>query len=478
MIVYMPQFKYIPTKIFQTLILSFLSMSLIAQTTSPSDTSYFVPWDDNYNLLLAVDKADTLSIKLLLDRGASVNTTTIDGVTPLMYAAESGNLNIVKLLVDRGSDINKKPFIGASALIMAAKKNYYEIAEYLVSKKANLNIRDDEGVTAVHYAAAFNNFDVMDMLIFYGADMELADYKGNTPLISTAYNNSVEAADLLLQNGALIDTVDIYGFSALMTAIQRGNMEMAYLLIDKGANIHAVNEGGYSALAFAVTAKDADLTETLINMGANVNQKTKSGYSILEIARLTNDDEVIELLQSNDAKSNLNAHFNTFSLGPYLDFNFTDYMNGIQGSILDSRYGIGLNGGFGFRPIANRVLFKESDTLSYQFWERRYYLYAGVDKKFDFLRNNDVATGPYLGVNEYFTFGGYKGSEKNPPIKLITSPSAGWYFSNNYFRAWIGYQYLDYKTPEIKPGRIILGISVNISLIKRGLTNKKIDWLE
>jgi len=470
--------KNIQIKTFQFFFLIFFSVSLLAQTTWSSDTSYFVPWDDNYNLLIAVDKGDSSSIKLLLRRGANVNSSTVEGVTTLMFASDNGNLNIVKLLVENGADINLKPFNGTTALIVSSKKNYYDIAEYLVGKKADLNIRDTDGVTAVHYAAAYNNYDVMDMLIFYGADMEIPDNNGNTPLISAAYNNSLEAADLLLQNGALIEAVDNDGFTALLTAIQKGNMDIAYFLIDKGANIHSINTGGYSALAFAVTAKDLELTETLINMGADVNQKTIAGYSILEFARLVDDDEIIDMLQINEAKINLKPHFNTLAFGPYFDFNFTDYMNGLQVGVLDSRYGIEFNGGFGFRPVANRVLYEASDTLTFQYWERRYYFYTGMDKKFDFLRNNIVAMGPYLGISEFFTFGGFRGSDNNPPKKFITSPSIGWYYSKNYFSTWIGYQYLDYKTPEIKPGRINIGINLNLSLVKKRLSNKKIGWLE
>jgi uncharacterized protein len=470
--------KRIRHLILQTLFLVLVSPGITGQINSGRDTSYFVPWDDNYNLILAVDKEDTISIKLLLDRGANVNSTTVEGVTPLMYACESGNLDIVKLLVERGADLNKIPYTGPSALIAATKKNFYEIAEYLVGKKANLNIRDDEGITAVNYAAAFNNYDVMDMLIFYGADMNLPDSKGNTPLISAAYNNSIEAADLLLQNGALPDSTDRNGFTALMVAIQRGNTDMAYLLIDKGADIHAINKGGFTALTFAVIAIDQDLAENLINMGANVNQKTLSGYSILEYAKISGDDEIIELLKSNDAKISLNPHFDILSIGPYLDFNLTDFMNGLTISLPDSRYGIGINGGFGFRPLANRILVKESESISFQYWERRYYFYLGLDKKFDFIKSPDVSSGPYLGFNEHLTFGGYRGSDNHPQTKLITAPLAGWYYSNKIFTTWIGYQYVDFKTPDIKPGRINLGISLNIKLNRKDLTEKKIDWLE
>jgi len=470
--------KISPLKIIQSFCLMLLFIPVSGQTDAPADTSYFVPWDDNYNLLLAVNRSDISSINLLLNRGASVNTTTADGVTPLMYAADDGNFELVKLLVEKGADINKKPYNGATALIVVSKQNHYEIAEYLVNKKVELNTRDIEGVTAVHYAAAYNNFDVMDMLIFYGADKELADYKGNTPLITAAYNNCLEAVDLLLQGGALINSADSEGFTPLMTALQRGNFEIADFLIDKGADIHPVNNGGFSALAFAVAASNVELTEKLIRLGADVNQKTSAGYSILEIAKNSQEDEIIDLLQVNDAKNNLNPHFNTLSIGPFFDFNFTDYMNGIQGSILDDKYGVGFNGGFGFRPAANRVLMKESETVSYQYWERRYYFYLGLDKKFDFVSDNIIASGPYLGVSEFFTFGGYRGSDVNPPKKFMIVPAIGWFYSNSVFKTWIGYQYTDYKAPEIKPGRFNVGISVNIGLTNKRLFTKRIIWLE
>jgi hypothetical protein len=153
-------------------------------------------------------------------------------------------------------------------------------------------------------------------------------------------------------------------------------------------------------------------------------------------------------------------------------------MNGLHGSILDTKYKIGINGGFGFRPAANRVLLKESETLTFQYWERRYYFYTGIDKKFDLIRDYYNSTGPFLGINEIITFGGYRGSDENPAIKLITVPLTGWYYSNRNFTTWAGYQHLNYNTPEIKPGRITIGINVNIGLTKKRLKNKKIDWLE
>lgn len=462
----------------KALLFSLLLFQNIYSFSQESDTSYFVPWDDNYNLLLAVDRSDTASVSLLLTRGANVNTTTSEGVTPLMFAADNGNLQMVRFLTDKGADINRKPYSGATALMAAVKNNHYDVAEFLASRKVEFNTRDVNGVTALIYAAAFNNFDILDMLVFYGADLELGDNRGNTPLMVAAYNNCIESADLLLQNGANIDATDNDGFTALMTAIERGNNDMAFMLMDKGADIHAVNHGGFSALIFAVTNSNYEITEALLNMGADVDQRTEAGFTSLEIASLNKSDDIVELLKINEARKNFNPRFNTLSTGPFFDFNFTDYMNGIGLSLNESRYLFSINSGFGFRPVANRVLMEESDTLSIQYWEKRNYFYAGIEKKFNLLNDPANSTGPYLALSEFLTFGGYRGSDTNPPLTLLTVPSAGWHYSNRGMTTWAGYQFIQYNAHDIKPGRIVVGISAKINLTKKRLTRKRISWLE
>ncbi len=72
------------------------------QPRKPSARDYWSP------LNLAAWNGNEQVVKLLLDRGADVNSTEDYGCTPLHRAAMMGHLSIVKMLVEYGADINAK----------------------------------------------------------------------------------------------------------------------------------------------------------------------------------------------------------------------------------------------------------------------------------------------------------------------------------------------------------------------------------
>jgi hypothetical protein len=89
------------------------------------------------DLLAATRKGDLAQVKALLDKGASVNSKSPYGQTPLFFACDRGYLEIVKLLVDRGADVNvEDTFYHASALSWAAQKNRTEIVKILLDHGA------------------------------------------------------------------------------------------------------------------------------------------------------------------------------------------------------------------------------------------------------------------------------------------------------------------------------------------------------
>jgi hypothetical protein len=89
------------------------------------------------DLLAATRKGDLAQVKALLDKGASVNSKSSYGQTPLFFACDRGYLEIVKLLVDRGADVNvEDTFYHASALSWAAQKNRTEIVKILLDHGA------------------------------------------------------------------------------------------------------------------------------------------------------------------------------------------------------------------------------------------------------------------------------------------------------------------------------------------------------
>src|SRR5580700_4833259 len=61
------------------------------------------------DLLAATRKGDLAQVKALLDKGASVNSKSPYGQTPLFFACDRGYVDIVKLLLDRGAEVNHTP---------------------------------------------------------------------------------------------------------------------------------------------------------------------------------------------------------------------------------------------------------------------------------------------------------------------------------------------------------------------------------
>jgi ankyrin repeat protein len=61
----------------------------------------------------------------------SWNNGWSNGWTPLLFAAESGNLELAKLLVERGADVNAKSDDGLTVLSYAYNSNNKELVKFL-----------------------------------------------------------------------------------------------------------------------------------------------------------------------------------------------------------------------------------------------------------------------------------------------------------------------------------------------------------
>jgi ankyrin repeat protein len=88
-------------------------------------------------------------IKILLDKGMSVDMTNADDYTPLHISAAKGNLEATKVLVERGADLNKANKYGNTPLIVAALTGKLEVCRYLTENGADINIRDVRALLTV-----------------------------------------------------------------------------------------------------------------------------------------------------------------------------------------------------------------------------------------------------------------------------------------------------------------------------------------
>jgi ankyrin repeat protein len=454
------------------ILIALLSLNGFAQDSDYSDTtvidtSLFISGDIDYNLIIASDKGYTDVVLDLLNKGADINTSTWEGVTPLMFAVQNQDTAMVQMLVLNGADMDKKPDNGIPVLINAVINNNFYITEYLIRRGADINIGDNKGNTALIYGAAYGHFVISDMLLYYDADLSKKNNSGADALMVASYFGDYDIAFRLIEEGANVNSKDFRGYSAIHYATQNGYTDLIELLTGKGANINTKTLNGYFPVAIAIEYEDLELLKFLIEMGADINERISFAENPLSLANEYKYKSIKNLLLKNNARINLWPAFNQYKIGLNFNWNFDDFMTGIKFGLHDKKYNIDISSAFYLRPWAIRVLEKESEILSYQYWERRMSLIIGLDKKFDIVKFH---TGSILGISliakELYTFGSYRGSSSKPDNRFIFVPGAGLYWSISYFEINMQYNYTDYDLYDVKSARFDISFIFKFNRMK------------
>src|SRR5207249_7541256 len=109
---------------------------------------------------------------LLLERGADLRARSKGYFTPLLFAAQQGDVESGRLLLEAGADINEaRKGDRMTPLIVAAASGHHDFAVLLLNHGANPNLTDDGGRTALHYAALDDKrVDLVKALMNHGAN--------------------------------------------------------------------------------------------------------------------------------------------------------------------------------------------------------------------------------------------------------------------------------------------------------------------
>ena len=117
-------------------------------------------------------------------------------MAPLHNAANHGLNEIAKLLIEKGANVNSKADYDYTPLMIATNT---VIAELLIKNGANVNATHQYG-TGLHIAAGVGNRSVAEWFIANGADVNAKSDFG-TPLDMAIEENQTEIADLLRKHG-------------------------------------------------------------------------------------------------------------------------------------------------------------------------------------------------------------------------------------------------------------------------------------
>ena len=88
------------------------------------------------DLLEAAEKGDLENAKSLLDAGANINVTDHQKATPLHRAARHENKDMMELLLSKGADVNHADSSGQTALMWAGNRRNWELVKWLLEKGA------------------------------------------------------------------------------------------------------------------------------------------------------------------------------------------------------------------------------------------------------------------------------------------------------------------------------------------------------
>jgi ankyrin repeat protein len=265
------------------------------------------------------------------------------GLTALIYAARTNDLESVKTLLDAGVDVNQQSGYGWSPLLVATQNRYYKLAAYLLERGADVNLPNTGGWVPLYLATDNRNIENGDYPV-RKPDMDHLDFI--TLLLDKGANVNHQVKDSSETRTVFTNQwLDENGATAFLRASQSGDVELMKLLLARGADPKINARFGVTPLQVAagigwvegVTyewSKQAtlDAVKMLIGLGLDANAQADTGRTALHGAAHKGRADVIQVLYDAGAKLDVRDYGNTDNRGGALaahTFLAVDYADGL-----------------------------------------------------------------------------------------------------------------------------------------------------
>ncbi|MCO4753947.1 MAG: ankyrin repeat domain-containing protein [Bacteriovoracaceae bacterium] len=170
----------------------------------------------NNELYKAIVSNDLVKLKKLSSKGEKSN---LAGYTPLLVAAQEGNIQAFEMLLNQSTNLNavvtNKKFSGLGLSHVAALSNNPSMMDRVLTlQEDGLDLLSPQKKTPLMVAAQYCRAQMVDHLLSKGANPNLQSEKGDTALILAVKNACDSSVAVLLENKALATIKDHEGKTA------------------------------------------------------------------------------------------------------------------------------------------------------------------------------------------------------------------------------------------------------------------------